>query len=207
MEFSIRLQFFLCKFHRCIYRSNNDVVERRAMTSRSLDATSPPLTAATSRSSVSSCGHNNAGQELCYLCHQRARRNVYLDLAEEKRRKEEEETRLLREFQQYRDAVEMQKEQVRTFILADLVAQVWKQLHTYCFVYSCCYGCNLQITFSCIVGYLTENDLLSLYVEVHVRKSCVYNHDNVLVRHHRFRDSHWSQEVHEPFMKVPILQS
>jgi hypothetical protein len=38
---------------------------------------------------------------------------VYLDLAEEKRRKDEEEARLLRDFQQYRDALDMQKEQVR----------------------------------------------------------------------------------------------
>jgi hypothetical protein len=97
---------------RCNYRSNGDVAERRAMTSRSLDASSPPSTAASSRSSVSACGHNNAGQELCYLCHQRARRNVFLNLAEERRRKEEEESQLLKEFQQYRDAVEMQKEQV-----------------------------------------------------------------------------------------------
>lgn len=92
--------------------SNGDVIgESRAVTSRSLDATSPPSTAASCRSSASSCGHSNSGQELCYLCHQRARRNVVVSFAEERRRQEEEENRLLSDFQQYRDAVDMHKEQ------------------------------------------------------------------------------------------------
>ena len=51
----------------------------------------------------SACGHHNAGQELCYLCHQRTRRNVPVYLHEEVKRKEEEETALLSQYQQMKD--------------------------------------------------------------------------------------------------------
>lgn len=52
---------------------------------------------------VSSCGHANAGQELCYLCHQRARRNVPVYLHEEQKQKEKEENQLLSQYQQLKD--------------------------------------------------------------------------------------------------------
>ncbi|WAR07846.1 CCD81-like protein [Mya arenaria] len=52
----------------------------------------------------SMCGHSNAGQELCYLCHQRARRNVPVSFTEERRRREEEEDRLLQQYQYMKDA-------------------------------------------------------------------------------------------------------
>ncbi|XP_041353947.1 coiled-coil domain-containing protein 81-like isoform X2 [Gigantopelta aegis] len=52
----------------------------------------------------SSCGHPNAGQELCYLCHQRARRNIPVSFAEERRRREEEEEKLLHQFHVMKDA-------------------------------------------------------------------------------------------------------
>lgn len=52
----------------------------------------------------SACGHPNAGQELCYLCHQRARRNVPVSFMEERRRREEEEDRLLQQYQYMKDA-------------------------------------------------------------------------------------------------------
>ena len=67
---------------------------------------SPPGTA-------SSCGHSNSGQELCYLCHQRARRNVAISFAEERRRKEKEHDELLRQFQEAKAIAENIKEQVR----------------------------------------------------------------------------------------------
>lgn len=51
-----------------------------------------------------SCGHSNAGQELCYLCHQRTRRNIPVSFAEERRRREEEEDRLLQQYQYMKDA-------------------------------------------------------------------------------------------------------
>ncbi len=51
----------------------------------------------------SACGHYNAGQELCYLCHQRNRRNVPVYLHEETRQKELEENQLLMQYQSLRD--------------------------------------------------------------------------------------------------------
>ena len=49
------------------------------------------------------CNHANAGQEMCYLCHQRQRRNVPVYLHEETRQKEKEETQLLMQYQQLKD--------------------------------------------------------------------------------------------------------
>lgn len=59
----------------------------------------------------SSCGHANAGQELCYLCHQRARRNIPVSFAEERKRREEEEDRLLQQFQHMKDTESILREQ------------------------------------------------------------------------------------------------
>lgn len=63
-----------------------------------------------------SCGHPVAGQELCYLCHQRARRNVPVSFAEERKRREEEEARLLQQYQTMKDAEDILKEQVRGMV-------------------------------------------------------------------------------------------
>ncbi|XP_045197677.2 coiled-coil domain-containing protein 81-like isoform X3 [Mercenaria mercenaria] len=52
----------------------------------------------------SACGHPNAGQELCYLCHQRARRNIPVSFAEERKKREDEEDRLLQQYQYMKDA-------------------------------------------------------------------------------------------------------
>jgi len=60
----------------------------------------------------SQCGHSNAGQELCYLCHQRARRNIPVSFTEERRRREEEEDRLLQQYQYMKDAENVLSEQV-----------------------------------------------------------------------------------------------
>ncbi len=54
-------------------------------------------------SAASSCGHHGAGQELCYLCHQRSKRNVPIYLHEEKRHKEAEEQQLLQQYQHLKD--------------------------------------------------------------------------------------------------------
>uniref|UniRef100_A0A4W3JNS0 Coiled-coil domain containing 81 n=1 Tax=Callorhinchus milii TaxID=7868 RepID=A0A4W3JNS0_CALMI len=42
-------------------------------------------------------------QELCYLCMQRALRNVPVDMSEEKRRRQEEEEQILQQYQQMKD--------------------------------------------------------------------------------------------------------
>ena len=47
----------------------------------------------------SECGHNNAGQELCYLCHQRAARNIPVSFEDEKRRRELEEDKIIHDYQ------------------------------------------------------------------------------------------------------------
>lgn len=60
---------------------------------------------------ASACGHPNAGQELCYLCHQRARRNIPVSFAEERKRREEEEDRLLQQYQYMKDAENVLQDQ------------------------------------------------------------------------------------------------
>ncbi|GFO43539.1 coiled-coil domain-containing protein 81-like [Plakobranchus ocellatus] len=64
---------------------------------------------------ASACGHPSAGQELCYLCHQRARMNVPVSFTEERRRREEEEDRLLQQYQTMKDAEETLKDQERMY--------------------------------------------------------------------------------------------
>ncbi len=59
-----------------------------------------------------SCGHSNAGQELCYLCHQRARRNVPVSFTEERRQREREEDKLLQQYQNMKDTENTLNEQV-----------------------------------------------------------------------------------------------
>ncbi|CAF0963041.1 unnamed protein product [Adineta ricciae] len=56
------------------------------------------------------CGHHGAGQELCYLCHQRAKRNVPVYLNEERRIREAEEAKLLEQYRDQRDLEEQRKQ-------------------------------------------------------------------------------------------------
>jgi len=58
------------------------------------------------------CGHHGAGQELCYLCHQRAKRNVPIYLHEERRIREAEEAKLLEQYRDSRDLEEQRKQDV-----------------------------------------------------------------------------------------------
>ncbi len=64
-----------------------------------------------SASSMSNCGHINAGQELCYLCHQRQRRNIPVYLHEEMRIKEKEENQLLSQYQHLKDMEQQLKDE------------------------------------------------------------------------------------------------
>lgn len=61
--------------------------------------------------SGSSCGHG-AGQELCYLCHQRAVNNVPVSFEAERKKKEQEQDRLLQQFQHMKDTESIIREQV-----------------------------------------------------------------------------------------------
>ncbi|CAF4632566.1 unnamed protein product [Rotaria sp. Silwood1] len=61
---------------------------------------------------TTTCGHHGAGQELCYLCHQRAKRNIPIYLHEEKRIREAEEAKLLEQYQHDRDLDEQNKREM-----------------------------------------------------------------------------------------------
>lgn len=66
---------------------------------------------------ATSCGHHNAGQELCYLCHQRNRRNVPVYLHEEIRQKELEEDQLLMQYQSLKDMEKILKDEEKRNVL------------------------------------------------------------------------------------------
>lgn len=58
------------------------------------------------------CSHSaSAGQELCYLCHQRALRNVPVDASKDKKDHETLQDKLLLEYQQQKDLLALAKEQ------------------------------------------------------------------------------------------------
>jgi hypothetical protein len=59
-----------------------------------------------------SCGHHNAGQELCYLCHQKTRRNVPIYLNEERKQKNDEEEQLLMQYQTFKNSEKQIKEEM-----------------------------------------------------------------------------------------------
>ncbi|XP_042312925.1 coiled-coil domain-containing protein 81 [Sceloporus undulatus] len=57
--------------------------------------------------------HGRAGQEMCYLCLQRAQRSIPLQLSEERRKKEKEEDRILAQYQAIKDQEALQKQLMR----------------------------------------------------------------------------------------------
>ena len=71
-----------------------------------------PGNSQTTAKPLTPCGHHGAGQELCYLCHQRAKRNIPIYLHEEKRIREAEEAKLLEQYQHNRDLDEQRKREV-----------------------------------------------------------------------------------------------
>ncbi|VEL22175.1 unnamed protein product [Protopolystoma xenopodis] len=67
------------------------------------------------------CGHPAiSGQELCYLCHQRRRYNVYINCSEENRRRAAEEAELLLEYQ--RDKTSLAATREKVYIIVDRVS-------------------------------------------------------------------------------------
>ncbi|ELT98423.1 hypothetical protein CAPTEDRAFT_224677 [Capitella teleta] len=60
---------------------------------------------------ASACGHSNAGQELCYLCHQRARRNIPVSFTDERKKREKEEDKLLQDYQYMKETEAVLTEQ------------------------------------------------------------------------------------------------
>ncbi|XP_060754261.1 coiled-coil domain-containing protein 81-like [Neoarius graeffei] len=63
--------------------------------------------------SLACLDHTRAGQELCYLCMQRAQRNVPLYLAEDRRREDKEQEKLLLLAEKHRDEQFLQREQAK----------------------------------------------------------------------------------------------
>lgn len=62
--------------------------------------------------SMTSCGHHGHGQEMCRVCHQRAKKNIPVYIHEEKRTREAEESKLLEQYQHDRDVDEHKKREV-----------------------------------------------------------------------------------------------
>ncbi|KAM7444978.1 Coiled-coil domain-containing protein 81 [Porites harrisoni] len=79
---------------------------------QNLDSLQPPVSA----SRLLRCSHSDkAGQELCYLCHQRSQKNIPVYFAEERRQRELEQDRLLQQYQQQKDTEATSKEQAKNF--------------------------------------------------------------------------------------------
>lgn len=74
-------------------------------------STPPPLKRAVSSPVTACADHCRAGQELCYLCMQRARRNVPVYFHEERKRQQEDEERVLMQYQQLKDQAYLDKKQ------------------------------------------------------------------------------------------------
>lgn len=71
----------------------------------------PPSLSPSSTVCASPAHHHRAGQELCYLCMQRAMRNIPVSFEEERKRKEKEQDALLTQYQQLKDQEAILKEQ------------------------------------------------------------------------------------------------
>lgn len=79
---------------------------------QNLDSLQPPVSA----SRLLRCSHSDkAGQELCYLCHQRSQKNIPVYFTEERRQRELEQDRLLQQYQQQKDTEAISKEQAKNF--------------------------------------------------------------------------------------------
>ncbi|KAF6332676.1 coiled-coil domain containing 81 [Rhinolophus ferrumequinum] len=61
--------------------------------------------------------HHQAGQEMCYVCVQRAQRNSPLFLSEERRRKEKEDEQLTQQYQILKDREALFKSQMRSLAI------------------------------------------------------------------------------------------
>ncbi|GCC22383.1 coiled-coil domain-containing protein 81-like [Chiloscyllium punctatum] len=70
---------------------------------QSLKLKAPPATAC--------ADHCRAGQELCYLCMQRALKNFPIDVSENRRKREEENEQILQQYQQIKDQEALFQEQ------------------------------------------------------------------------------------------------
>ncbi|XP_027012263.1 coiled-coil domain-containing protein 81 isoform X1 [Tachysurus fulvidraco] len=108
-----------CKAHGNILSDNQETgipfetTERQSKTSQPPDgaAEKAELKQEAAYPGLACHDHTRAGQELCYLCMQRAQRNVPLYLEEERSRKDKEEEKLLLLAQKHRDEQFFEREQ------------------------------------------------------------------------------------------------
>ncbi|KAL8595079.1 hypothetical protein ACOMHN_019117 [Nucella lapillus] len=98
----------LAPLARC--RSSDDMLHsQRTQEKRGGGAAGP-----TGGATAPTCGHHHASQELCFLCDHRRRLNVPVSFTEERKRREEEEGRILYQYHTMKDAEDSFKEQERT---------------------------------------------------------------------------------------------
>ncbi|XP_054555561.1 coiled-coil domain-containing protein 81 [Talpa occidentalis] len=64
-------------------------------------------------------GHNKAGQELCYLCLQRAQRNTPLYYSEERRRREIDDEQIIQQYQIWKDQEAIFKQQMKNLAVRE----------------------------------------------------------------------------------------
>ncbi|KAG8514780.1 Coiled-coil domain-containing protein 81, partial [Galemys pyrenaicus] len=64
-------------------------------------------------------GHNKAGQELCYVCLQRAQRNSPLYYNEERRRREIEDEQIIQQYQIWKDQEAIFKQQMKNLAIRE----------------------------------------------------------------------------------------
>ncbi|XP_027704096.1 coiled-coil domain-containing protein 81 [Vombatus ursinus] len=64
-------------------------------------------------------GHVKAGQEMCYVCLQRAQRNVPVYCSEERKRKEIEDNRIIQQYQMLKDQEALYKHQAKNLAIRE----------------------------------------------------------------------------------------
>ncbi|CAF0727510.1 unnamed protein product [Didymodactylos carnosus] len=93
------------------YRPSSKLNRERI--SSSLNIISQQNNSKPSTPSTPVCGHHGAGQELCYLCHQRAKRNIPVYMQEEKKIREAEEEQLLQQYKHNQDMEEFKQREIK----------------------------------------------------------------------------------------------
>jgi hypothetical protein len=92
----------------------NTVADRPTVENVRLTSSLNPYPQQMKTKSVTPCGHRGHGQELCQVCHQRAKRNVPVYIHEERRLREAEDEKLLEQYQHNRDVEEHRKREVNS---------------------------------------------------------------------------------------------
>ena len=106
----------MCIMCRCVCQDTDlhrDTPASVALTCLSHDHFLSVLCAESSTRRPSTCFHPlSRGQELCYVCHQRALANIPVSFAEERKQREKLEDQLLQEYLQKKDTLETAKDKV-----------------------------------------------------------------------------------------------